>query len=474
MAIRNRFLRGSTLAAGIILAVAGSAPALAADEGGMAGAGILPPNAKPGECYAKVMTPAQYKTVQEKVIVHEAGEKIDVIPAKYDWAEVRVPTSQATEKLVAVPATYETVTEKVEVEPAHTVWRTGPGSKASIASPQLTLSALAMGLPKVAKPGQCYNEFYQPARYETKEDKILKRAAAEKITTSEPEFEWVEEKVLVKEAAEKIVEVPAQYEVVTEKVLESPAYTTWKKGRGPNQKIDNATGEIMCLVEIPAKYKTIEKQVLKTPATIKKIEIPAEYKMVKVKKIKNTAGEKREPIQAEYQTLQKREKVADAKIGWYLAGTSGEGKATGTTLCLSEVPARHETITKQVLKSDATVKKVEVPATFKTMRMRKLVSPAKENRIKIPAKYEIVPKRTKIADAKQEWRPVLCETNTTKDLVLQIQRSLKTAGFNPGQIDGVLGRDTMAAVDAYQRKHSLAHGGLTLQTLDKLGIRVGG
>lgn len=474
MTIRNKPFSGASIVAGITLALAGSIPTMAADEGTMAGAGILPPNAKPGECYAKVMTPAQYKTVQEKVIVHEAGEKIDVIPAKYDWAEVRVPTSQATEKLVAVPAQYETVTEKVEVEPAHTVWRTGPGSKARTAGPQLTLSALAMGLPKVAKPGQCYNEFYQPAQYETKEEKLLKRAAAEKITTTEPEYEWVEEKVLIKEAAEKIVEVPAQYEVVTEKVLESPAYTTWKKGRGPNQKIDNATGEIMCLVEVPAKYKTIEKKVLKTAATSKKIEIPAEYKMVKVKKIKNTAGEKREPIQAEYQTIKKRVKVADAKIGWHLAGTSGEGKATGKTLCLSEVPARYETVTKQVLKSEATVKKVEVPATFKTVRMRKLVSPAKENRIKIPAKYEILPKRTKVSDARQEWRPVLCETNTTKDLVLQIQNALKTAGFNPGQIDGVLGRDTMTAVDAYQRKHNLAHGGLTLQTLEKLGIKIGG
>ena len=74
---------------------------------------------------------------------------------------------------------------------------------------------------------------------------------------------------------------------------------------------------------------------------------------------------------------------------------------------------------------------------------------------------------------RQEWRPVLCETNTTRDLVLQIQRGLKAAGFDPGSIDGVLGRDTITAADAYQRKHNLPTGGMTIQTIEKLGIKIG-
>lgn len=59
--------------------------------------------------------------------------------------------------------------------------------------------------------------------------------------------------------------VPAVYKTTTEEVLESPAQTVWKKGRGPIEKLDNATGEIMCLVEIPAKYRTIQKVVLENP-----------------------------------------------------------------------------------------------------------------------------------------------------------------------------------------------------------------
>jgi hypothetical protein len=38
---------------------------------------------------------------------------------------------------------------------------------------------------------------------------------------------------------------PAVYETVKEKVVDRPAYTVWKKGTGPIQKVDYATGEIM-------------------------------------------------------------------------------------------------------------------------------------------------------------------------------------------------------------------------------------
>lgn len=471
-------IRKLKILAGVITLTAATgtavfAPTYAAEDGAPPGAGLLPSNARPGECYAKVMVPAQYKSVDEKVVIVDASEKIEIIPAKYEWSEVRVPLQQESEKLIAVPAQYKKVEEKIEIQPAHTVWRLGPGKKAKQVNDRDLAMALALGLPKTAGGSQCFNEYYQPAKFETKTEKLLKTAAAEDITTSEPQFKWAEEKVLIKEASTKIVEVPAEYDSVTEKILEAPAYTTWKKGRGLSERVDNATGEIMCLVEVPAKYTTIKKRVLKTPATTIKVEIPAEYKTVRVQKLIKPSAESRKPIAAEYQTVQKRMKVSDARVSWGLAGMSGEGEATGRTYCLAEVPAKFKTITKQVIKAPATVKKVSVPATFKTVRMKKLVSPPTEKRVKIPAKHKIVAKHSKVSGARQEWRQVLCETNTTRDLVIQIQNGLAKAGFNPGAADGVLGRDTMRAADAYQRKHNLPTGGLTIQTIEKLGIKLG-
>ena len=477
MAIRNELFHGCVPLTGMVLGILGSAATIAAAPKGIdaaAGAGLLPPNARAGECYAKVMVPALYKTVDEKVVVADGSQKIEITPAKYEWTEVRVPVQPESEKLVAVPTRFETIEEKMEIEAAHTEWRLGPGAKDRAASGQVVTAALALGLPKIANPGQCFNEYYRPPQFKTETEKLLKKAASEKITTSDPEFEWVEEKVLVKEASVKLVEVPAKYDVITEKVLESPAYTTWKKGRGLNEKMDNATGEIMCLVEVPAKYKSIEKKVLKTPVTLKKVEIPAEYKSIKVRKLVKPALEKRTAVQAEYQKVEKRKKVSDARLSWELEGAAGDGKATGKTLCLAEVPAKYKTITKQVIKEEATIKKVAIPAKIKTVRMSKLVSPPSEKRTPIPAKHQIVPKRTKVSDARQEWHPVLCDTNTTRKLVVQIQSALERDGFNPGAIDGALGNATMRAIDAYQRKHNLPHGGLTLQTIERLGVKVGG
>ena len=78
------------------------------------------------------------------------------------------------------------------------------------------------------------------------------------------QYEIVEERVLVKEASTKLVNIPAEYGVEEERIIDKPAHTIWKKGTGPIQRIDEATGEIMCLVEVPATYKTVKRCLLYT------------------------------------------------------------------------------------------------------------------------------------------------------------------------------------------------------------------
>ncbi len=43
---------------------------------------------------------------------------------------------------------------------------------------------------------------------------------------------------------------------------------------------------------------------------------------------------------------------------------------------------------------------------------------------------------------------------------LQIQKALKKAGFDPGPLDGVRGRKTIAAIKAFQKKHRLTQDGI--------------
>lgn len=127
-------------------------------------------------------------------------------------------------------------------------------------------------VPPNAKPGECYAKVLIPA---------VTKDNAERMQVSE------EQKVLARI-------IPAKYEVQTEQILIREARQYWKKGTGPVQKLDQSTGEIMCLVEEPAQYKTIEKRVLVAP------EQP-EYKV----------------IPAQFETITKTEVVQAESLKWY-------------------------------------------------------------------------------------------------------------------------------------------------------------
>lgn len=433
------------------------------------------PNAKPGQCYAKVMVPAKYETRQEKVLVREAAQKIKTIPAKYEWTEKKVTINAAHTRLVPVPVAYEKVTEKIETSPAMKAWVTSLKKNSPPASPGMLSSAKVLGVNlNEAVPGMCFKEYYKPDQFKTETKDVLVKEASEVVSTIPAKYETAEEKVLVKEASKKIVEVPATYETVTEKVLVEAAKTVWKQGQGPIEKIDNTTGEIMCLVEIPAKYKTVKKQVIKTPATTKEIEVPAVYKTVKVRKLVTPEQEKRAKVPEVRQQISKRVKVADASFSWHALHDAGkpEGAPTGAQICLKEIPARYKTVTRMVVKKPAGFAKEQLPPVTETVKVRKLVTNATEKRSEIPAEYKTVAKRSKVGDESLEWRPVLCETNMTRDIVAQLQKALKQAGYNVGAVDGIVGGATMRAVDDYQRRQGLPTGGLTLRTLESLGVKI--
>lgn len=301
------------------------APVAAAPAPMAAGDALLPPYAKPGECYARIFIPAKFKTVTERKLKKGAEEKVELIPAKYGTVTERVLVQEESERLEVIPATYKTVTERV----------------------------------------------------------------------------------LVKPEGKKLVTVPAKYENQSERVMVKEAYTTWKKGRGPIQRLDESTGEIMCLVEVPAEYKTITKRVMVTPPTTSEVAIPAQYK----------------------------------------------------------------TVTKRVVDRTASTRTVKIPAKYKTVTITKMTQPPQERRSTIPETYQSVTKTVKVSEGMMEWREILCDTNMTRGKVTEIQKSLAAKGFNPGPIDGVVGWETMRAVNAFQKKTSLPVSRyVTVKTAEALGV----
>ena len=104
-------------------------------------ASLIPGDAKPGECYAKVVVPASYTDKVEKVLVREASEKISIVPAKYKWVSEKVMVVPERKKLKPIPATYKKVTEKIEVKPASRQWMSSLKRHAVPVSPDLLAAA---------------------------------------------------------------------------------------------------------------------------------------------------------------------------------------------------------------------------------------------------------------------------------------------------------------------------------------------
>lgn len=302
-------------------------------------------------------------------------------------------------------------------------------------SQQASVSAAAMKtslLPPQAKAGQCFARVYTPPTYKTETEKVLKTDGYDevKITPavyrSEPKtvlveeatevleiipavYGWKEEKVLVSPEITELKIVPAVYETVEERVLVKPAHSVWKKGTGPITKIDETTGEIMCLVDIPAEYKTVEKRVLKTPeTTIPVVRKKAVYKTVKTRVVKE--------------------------------------------------PAR--TVTRKV------------PAVYDTVSVQKLVKAASTSKISKPPVFETVKTSYKVSDGYLKWAPILCETNVTSDIVSQIQQALNNKGYEAGPADGIYGGRTTRAVRKYQRDTQIpGDGQLTIELVEALKIK---
>jgi hypothetical protein len=117
--------------------------------------GDVPPNARPGECYAKVLIPAVKETHKKRVQVSEERKVLArIVPAKYEIKTERVMVTPArkywkaghgpiTRKdevtgeimcLVEEPATYKTIEKRVLIEPEKPEYKTVPAQFETVTS----------------------------------------------------------------------------------------------------------------------------------------------------------------------------------------------------------------------------------------------------------------------------------------------------------------------------------------------------
>ncbi len=212
-----------------------------------------PSNAKAGQCFTKVMTPAVYKYSTEKVMVQPEMTSYKTVPAKYKWATKTLTVSEESKRLVAVPATYKTVTEKVKVSDEST-----------------TLMSVA---PKYG--------FVSEKVMVSPETEVWKRGEGTHAN---------ENGILCK------VKVPAKYRTIKKKVLVTEGKTVEKV--------------------IPAQYQVVKKRIVATPATFNEVVIPAKTKTIKVKEIVEPARKVAFSSPAKFKTIKKQKLVEAPQSKW--------------------------------------------------------------------------------------------------------------------------------------------------------------
>jgi len=216
--------------------------------------GNVPENARPGQCFSKVIVPATYRYEKEQVVVSPEDVQVTTLPAKYGYEEKQVMIKEASERYVTVPATYKWVTEEVLIQ----------------------------------EPGERVIKI--PAKY---------KKIAKKIMTSPATTEWKkgeQPKGYGSTEALCLVETPAKYKTVYERVLVEPAKSIRRS--------------------IPAQYKTVKRKVIDRASKVTTIPVPAEYKMVRVRKMIEPPSEQQRTIPAKYDTVVKKVKVTESQTKW--------------------------------------------------------------------------------------------------------------------------------------------------------------
>ena len=89
------------------------------------------------------------------------------------------------------------------------------------------------------------------------------------------------------------------------------------------------------------------------------------------------------------------------------------------------------------------------------------------------AQAEVEAEQAKAAAASAQMSMVdaaLAKGKVPKDTMMSVQQALKSAGYDPGPIDGLVGRQTVEAIHSFQKDNGLEVGDLNASTLMALKI----
>ncbi len=189
------------------------------------------PNARPGQCFARIVTPAQYEKVPETVVVQEgfeqmravqpefretmsevmvkeAGVQYVVRQPRYEVRQEQVMVKPGHERLVIEPARFEYVTETIQVGEPRMMWKPG----ANLSNTQRV----------DARTGQVYCLVEVPGKTQTITKRVMVQPEQMRRETVDAQFINISKQVLVDRGGVEEVPVAPEFRSIPVKELVAP------------------------------------------------------------------------------------------------------------------------------------------------------------------------------------------------------------------------------------------------------------
>ena len=241
----------------------------------------LPPgNPLPGECFARVIVPAQYETSTEQVVLRQAGEEIKKIPGRFETVTERVLVQEASYEIVPVGAGGSGGGGTVRW--GGNTYRLGADLSVYDSRGQLVgvldSSGNVVGNASTAAAGGAGSGAIVARGVSVSYNNSGSSRGALNST-----FRTVSETVVVQEASTELVAVPATYDTVTETVVVQPASFEYV---AVPAVYENYTDTVVVqeasteLVTIPPVFETVTDTVVVQEASTELVTIPATYETV--------------------------------------------------------------------------------------------------------------------------------------------------------------------------------------------------
>ena len=221
----------------------------------------LPENPEPGKCYVRCKTPdvwknetvnvavspefrkivtypAEYRTIQEKVLVREAGQEVLIVPAVWGTQEVTYFEKEDGSRLEVQKATFVQGFETVETKAASASWEMSekmpdcdsddPEDCRYWCYKPLPAEFKTMPVEKLSNDAAVIKVTIPGVR-KTYKRKVMVKKPETTLVQTEPEYQTITKTVLVNDARTDEVVVPAVSRSVTKQILvKKGGLTSWK------------------------------------------------------------------------------------------------------------------------------------------------------------------------------------------------------------------------------------------------------